>query len=185
MSTIKFFFTAVLLIALNSACSVQHQTNADAWPHELPPKQYFVDYHYSEGQPSSTQDKYLLWVKRFYMGWELYRPGWLAASNDLVATLPSQAERKLAKEKTTLIGQLVAREWAKENRDRIIDTRHLSIWGNALNQSIVKQEQLSMLGKILDDVKTLLNEELQPQHIVAFRYYETHNVEDSFGDSFE
>ena len=179
----KFFISTSLIILFLSACAAQQRTAKAYWPSELPAEDYFLEYYANapEHQQAMETDEYLLWVKRFYLGWELYRPGWLEASKNLVATVSSEEEKRVAQQKTQLIGQLVAPEWAKENKYRLINSRHLVVWGNALNESISSNQQIAMLDKILNDIEVLLDRRLAPNEIAANRYYQV----DSFGDDFE
>ena len=78
------------------------------------------------------------------------------------------------------IGRLVSPEWSKDNNYRVINTRHVSIWGNALNESIIKQEPFVVLDKVLADIKQLLSRTLTPEEIRYSRYYD----EKVFGSSF-
>jgi hypothetical protein len=176
------FLSAIFLF---TACSSTQRSDSitTLWPTELPPKNYFLDYYQQDPthQQVSTQENYLMWVKRFYFGWELYSRGWLQASEELAQTLTNENDRKQAKEKALLIGKLVGPEWAKDKNHRVINTRHLIIWGNALNESSLKQEQLMILEQILSDVNTLLERKMQPKDIASNRYYEP----EAFGDNFQ
>ncbi|MGH1486763.1 MAG: hypothetical protein ACRBCI_11125 [Cellvibrionaceae bacterium] len=171
-------------LALFTACSsTPTNLGADNWSEDLPPKSYFSAHYQQDSQQKyiSTEENYLLWVKRFYFGWELYGRGWLKATNELVETLPNKNDRKEAKEKSLLIAKLVAPEWAKDKQYRVINTRHLIIWGNALNESTIKKEQLLILDRILRDVNTLLDRKIQPKDIASNRYYQP----EAFGDNFQ
>lgn len=121
-----------------------------------------------------------MWVERFYHGWEPFR-GWLHASDELISTLKSPSEQKLARDKSFAMGKIASAEWALENSKRKINNQHLSIWGNALLDSIDRREQLLILAKMLADVKSLMDGNLLPVDINNDRYY----IQTPFGDDFE
>jgi hypothetical protein len=174
----------LLTLLITSGCSsLQDKPRHDfGWPKDLPTKEYFVQYYYDDAnqQQASTLETYLLWVKRFYLGWELYQRGWLQATDELVESIAEPGDKIQAQEKAFAIGKLVAAEWAKDKRFRVINTRHLSIWGNALNESTLKDEQLLILDQILNDASTLLERGIQPRDIVANRYYEPEPFAENF-----
>lgn len=178
----KFAVLTVSLVFLAACSTTQRNLSQPNWPEQLPPLSYFTDYYAQdpEHQEVLSESGYLNWIKRFYLGWELYRRGWLQATDELVATLDDPEDKRIARERAEEIGRLVSPEWAKARNYRVINTRHLTIWGNALNKSMVKQEQLIMLDKILSDVKILLDRKLQPKDIASNRYYEP----ESFGGNF-
>ena len=170
------------LLYLLSACSTtSHHSDPYIWPDNIPPRQYFVDYyHNSSVVEIQSESDYLLWVRRFYFGWELYKKGWLKATKELVKTLKTTDGQIVAREKALAIGRLVSAEWAQNAKYRVINTRHLNIWGNALNESITNKEQLLMLDRILEDVKALLGGVVQPKDIAYTRYYEIDTFEVDF-----
>jgi hypothetical protein len=87
----------------------------------------------------------------------------------------------LHKKKCITIGNLVAPEWAKSKGYRVINTHHLSVWGNTINQSIVENEQLEILDQILTDINALLDRKIKPADITPDRYYQL----DTFGEDFD
>lgn len=164
------FIISLLALAITS-CSTT--TNKNHWSSGIPAKQFFIDYHNKdpEHQAVLKQQDYLLWVHRFYFGWELYRRGWIKATDELTTSLQRNEDQQKAKQLMFHIGTLVAPEWAKNKNFRLINTRHLSIWGNTLNTSVVKKEQLLILSRIKTDAELLLNQQISPQSITADRYY--------------
>ena len=151
---------------------VQNQTKLD-WPEGLPPLEYYIA-AYNE-DPTNTElislDEYLLWVKRLYLGWELYRTGWLELSNNLSETIVDETNRELAKEKLAFMGKTISPEWAKHRRLSTIKTRHLLIWGKALDQSPENNEQLEIIDRVLADANLLIQRQLTPKDILTDRYY--------------
>jgi hypothetical protein len=182
---IPLFISLLISLLLISGCSmVQHQTKLD-WPADLPPITHYIS-SYNE-DPSNTQlislDEYLLWIKRIYLGWELYRRGWIELSNNLAETIVDNTDRDLAEAKLAFMGKLVSTEWAKHRRLSTIKTRHLLIWGNALDQSPEKNEQLEIIDKVLADANLLIQRQLTPKDILIDRYYPQavfHDREDPF-----
>lgn len=165
------FIILAIVTAFTGACSSTPGSSAK-WPSELPPEAYFKNYYLKDTahQQVAPEDRYLLWVKRFYFGWELQARGWLQATQELVDTLPDAGDKQLAKAKSLEIAKLTSAEWAKDNCCRRINTRHIVVWANALNRSIVEHEQLKMLDKVLTDVQALLNESISPEDIQLGRY---------------
>lgn len=178
MKRLFFIFISILLISL-TACSTVNQTQS--WPEAMPPKAYFVDYYNKdpEHQKVLSLDSYLRWIKRFYLGWELYRQGWLKVAHKLPQTVPPEEQAEV-KSKVLEIGRLVSPEWAKNQRYRVIHTQHLGIWGNAINESITRSEQNQLLDRIHKDVLALLDKEITPKDITEDRYYEI----EMFGGNF-
>jgi hypothetical protein len=164
-----FFYLALSLIFSGCASVKEKKT----WPAEIPPIHVYTDYYSQDvgHQTALTEQEYLLWVHRFYYGWALYNRGWLKATDELVATLKTENDKKDAKEKMLAIGKLVSPEWAKNKQYRVINSRHLGIWGNAINSSILAKEQMLMLDKILLDVQLLLEKRVEPNSIIEARYY--------------
>jgi hypothetical protein len=172
------FTTIISLIFFISGCtSLQNQTKAD-WPEELPPIEYYIDFYQQDPMNKTyiSLDQYLLWIKRLYLGWELYRRGWLELSNNLAETIEDEAHRDIAKAKLELIGKTVSPEWAKHRKFSKIKTRHLIIWGNALYQSSANNEQLVIIDKVLSDAKLLIDRQLIASQIVVNRYYIEENL---------
>jgi hypothetical protein len=173
MNFIKRFFIVLASVLLLSSClSLRDQTQLD-WPEGLPAITYYISSY--EQDPINKQyvslSEYLLWVKRLYLGWQLYRSGWLELSNDLAETIVDSPNKDIAKEKLALIGRVVSPEWAKHRKLSTIKTRHLIIWGNALYQSPANDEQLEVIDKVLADAKLLIGRQLSPKQILADRYY--------------
>jgi hypothetical protein len=173
MSFITRFFIVFATVSLLSSCSSLRDQTQLVWPEDLPPIAYFLSAY--EQDPINKQyvslSEYLLWVKRLYLGWELYRSGWLELSNNLAETIVNLTNKDIAKEKLALIGKIVSPEWAKHRKLSTIKTRHLIIWGNALYQSPANDEQLDVIDKVLADAILLIDRQLTPKQILADRYY--------------
>jgi uncharacterized membrane protein YphA (DoxX/SURF4 family) len=170
MTRLHSFIFALIALA-TTACSTA--PNETQWPNNIPARHTFLDYYNQdiEHKKALKEEDYLTWVHRFYFGWELYRRGWVRATNELVDSLDDTQNKPLAKQLMTNIGDLIAPEWAKDKRFHLIKTRHIVIWGNTINAAIVKKEQLLILHKILADVNALLEQRMTPETIQAERYY--------------
>ncbi len=175
--TFSFVFTLIFL----TSCSTIRSTST--WPQDIPPRSYFVDYYEERVTDKDllSQNEYLTWIHRFYFGWELYARGWIKSTDVLSKTLEDHDDSQLAKEKALLLGRVVSPEWAKSKGDRVINTRHLNIWGNVINESIVRKEQLAILDKILFDANALLEKKIRPRDITFNRYYKVEEFGE-FGD---
>lgn len=170
----------ILLTALTlSACTTVNR--ASDWPESIPPKSYYIDYYATdiEHQHVLSLESYLVWIKRFYLGWELYSLGWLDVAEDVALTV-DEKERAKIKAKVLAIGKLVSPEWAKNKNHRVINTRHLGLWGSMINESIVRKEQEIMLDRIHADVIALLDRNILPEEITESRYY----IMEVFGGDF-
>lgn len=143
------------------------------WPAEVPNKNRFLAVYQQDkiNKAKQTQDEYLLWVERFYMGWEVYRRGWLKTTNELLEQIESPADQRKFKKKMDQLGFAISSEWAKKSKTRRIFTRHVSIWGNALIESLDRGEHEQLIEKVQQDVNALLAHKLEPDLITASRYY--------------
>lgn len=171
--------TLVLSLSLFS-CSTLYKNSS--WPSPLPPKYYFIDYYSydKEHQKVLSLESYLVWIQRFYLGWKFYDRGWLKVTNEVSTTLKNKEDKKKSKEIMLKMGNRIAPEWAKNYQYRVINTRHLGIWGNAINQSIVNSEQLIILEKINRDVDALLDRTITPTDIADDRYYSVEDFDIDF-----
>lgn len=167
----KNLIVIIVTLGLLSACSTLSKLD---WTEKLPPKAYFIQHHSEDTNPRKvvTQDQYLIWVHRFYFGWSFYPRGWTQTTEELIETLATPQEKQQAAELMFDIAKQVSPEWAKDSSYRVINTRHLSIWGNALNESVSTKQQISLLIDIQKDVKALLNRDISPKAITSSRYFE-------------
>lgn len=168
------FVALLLLISTLFACSsnrVVNQTNA--WPSDMPSRAYFLTvYDADEGNKKiQTEEEYLTWIVRFYNGWELYRRGWIKMTNELIAQVEDPNQVSEIKHKMDRIGQLVSGEWAKKADTRTIYLRHVSIWGNALLESLDRNEALLLVNRVNQDVDDLLAHRIKADIITAERYF--------------
>ena len=164
-----------ILITGLLACTTQSKkiARSDAWPEGMPSRAYFVKVYEADdvNKQIQTQEEYLTWILRFYNGWELYGRGWLKMTNELVAQVNDPSQVKEIKFKIDRIGRLVSGEWAKKSDTRTIYLRHVSIWGNALLESLDRNEALPLINRVNQDVDDLLAHRIKANVITAERYF--------------
>ncbi len=181
----KFVLLFIAWLSL-SACSLLSRHTGEDWPRGLPPQEYYVDYYNQDpaNKEAISLSQYLLWVRRLYLGWELYNSGWLELSGNLANTIEDTQQRELAKQKLATMGRIVSPEWAKHKKFSTIKTRHLIVWGNALNESPEHNEQLKIIDQVLADANLLITGKISAADIRADRYYVQKSFEDDFDESF-
>lgn len=143
------------------------------WPETLPAQAEFAEHYRQDRRNAERQslEQYLTWVERFYQGWELYPTGWNRISQDLAAKIADPAAKPEIAAKLRRLGIAIAAEWAKDNAVRRITTRHVGIWGNALQKSAERAEIAAILDRVLDDVDNLLNNRIAADIITENRFY--------------
>jgi hypothetical protein len=155
-----------LLIAISSCASAP-----GSWPDILPPLNNFQANWSNDtaNQQIQSQEEYLLWVRRFYEGFNTV-PGWLDLEKQVLARLP-QDEQAEAAEKLAVLGITIGGEWAKDNSVRRIDTSTVATWRDALQESLSRMELSSYLMLLNQDIAALLNGSLTTDDITFERYY--------------
>jgi hypothetical protein len=143
------------------------------WPKDMPPRAYFIASYEAddENKKSEDLDEYLLWVVRFYQGWELYRNGWTQVTADSLIGVNDPALAHEIKTKMDLIGKAIGSEWPKNKKDRRILTRHIVVWGNALVESIKRGQELALINRVLADTDGLVQHRIDLEDIKAERYF--------------
>ena len=170
---LKFFYSLIFLcFAFLTACATRPPQEA-SWPTNIPPRSFFVEHYESDLENKSGQDvdEYLLWVIRFYEGWELYRNGWVKVTEDSLIGVKDPTIAQEIRTKMGLIGEGIACEWAKNKKDRRILTRHVVVWGNALVESIKRDQELPLINRVLADVNGLLLKQIALDDVKAERYF--------------
>lgn len=166
---------AILILASSLfACSSNKIVRqADAWPSDMPSRAYFLKIYETDeaNKKIQTKEEYLTWIVRFYSGWELYRRGWIKMTDELVAQVDDPGQVKEIRYKVDRIGRLVSGEWAKKSDTRTIYLRHVSIWGNALLESLDRNEALPLVNRVNQDVDDLLAHRIRADIITAERYF--------------
>ena len=169
----KFFTSlSLLLVLFLTACATQTASISD-WPRDIPPRAYFVAVYDADqrNQQVQTLNEYLVWVKRYYHGWELYRRGWNDVTEDLVTQMEDPVKAEEVRTKMDSIGRSIAGEWSKKSKSRKIFTRQVAIWGNALVESMNRGEELKLLNAVSGDVNGLLARQIPTDAITDDRYY--------------
>jgi hypothetical protein len=164
----------LLMISSLYACSTNKMAKHDhTWPADMPSRAYFVKIYEADEINNKIQKKeeYLTWIVRFYKGWELYRRGWIKMTNELVAQVQDPSQVNEIQYKIDRIGRLVSGEWAKKSDTRTIYLRHVSIWGNALLESLDRNEALPLIDRVNKDVDDLLAHRINADVITAERYF--------------
>ncbi len=173
----KIFLIISTLVVL-AACSTTPKKTE--WPVDMPPLSYFKDYYRKDPvhMAISTEKQYIKWIRNFYLGSFYYRKGWLDVTEEMLGTLPAPKDKEIADDLLFLIGKKASSEWAKDSRHRLINLRHVMIWGNAINESIVREKQIIALNKIHNDIDALLVKALKASDIKAERYFVVDEEED-------
>jgi hypothetical protein len=164
-----------------TACVSRPPPQAD-WPQHIPSRDFFVAQYEADFDNKTIQnlDEYLLWVVRFYQGWELYRNGWTNVTLNALHGVKDPVVAQEVKIKMDLIGQAIASEWPKNKKDRRIYTRHIVVWGNALIESIKRDQELPLINRVLADVNGLIAYRVAIDDINAARYFPRDSSDDVF-----
>jgi len=105
----RLFVIVLVLVSVLSGCSSRMIKQAN-WPGEIPPREFFVAKYEAdiENKQDETLDEYLLWVVRFYEGWELYSNGWTKVTADSLGGVTDPALAQQIKTKMDMIGETIA-----------------------------------------------------------------------------
>lgn len=170
----KFSVIVTLLLSIFlTACSSHRYVADDSWPKDMPPKSIFVEAYESDTHNKSiqTQDEYMLWIVRFYKGWELYRRGWLSMTDELMSQISNPSEAEEIEERIYRVGVKMSSEWAKKSDTRTIYLRHVYVWGNALLESIEQNNCLELVTRVEQDIDDLIARKIDKTAITADRYF--------------
>lgn len=171
----RFFYSVVILSLLFLTACANHVPKEDQWPSDMPSRAFFVSAYESDVDNKKNQelDEYLLWVLRFYKGWELYRNGWTQVTSDSLIGVKNPQHAHEIRTKMDLIGSGIASEWAKSKSTRRVLTRHVVVWGNALIESIKRgePEEITLINRVLSDLNGLLEKNIDLDEVKADRYY--------------
>lgn len=144
---------------------------AESWPGELPPRSYFQQQWRTDeaNRELQSQADYLLWVERFYAGFNLV-PGWLGMMEQVRGRV-TEPEWRSIEPRLQELGRRIGSEWAKDNVRRRIDTRIASVWRDALVEALSQRDLDDYLTRLEQDVTALLRGELARDSIRFERYY--------------
>ena len=170
-------FLIILAILSLQACAGLSGRQS-AWPDDLPSRDYFLNSYREDTVNAELQslDEYLAWVKCFYRGSDLYANGWNSVTGELLLRIKDPESVEDVRQKMQRLGRLIGGEWAKNNQTRIINTRHVSIWGSALLKSLQQGETLAIIGRIDSDVDDLLAYRIAAEVITTDRFYAEEDV---------
>lgn len=142
-----------------------------AWPELAYPRQYFIQAYEQDEETRryQTEDEYLLWVTRFYEGYQL-APGWLELTRRVLERLDEPEQSEVSKQLYNL-GRRIGSEWAKDNNVRQLDTRNVSVWGDALIESLNQDDLDNYITKVEEDIDSLISGKLDKDDIYFERYY--------------
>jgi hypothetical protein len=175
-NSIQYFqrnFGYLIFLILTLTGCVANTVKELAWPEDLPPRVYFLGKYKQDSANKNIEkeEEYLNWVIRFYKGWTLYPNGWNNITKDLLAKLKDQKTANAVKIKMGRLGLLISSEWAKNNKTRLISSRHVSVWGNALMKSLDCGDTLQLIDRVAKDIDGLLGHKIPDDAITAQRYY--------------
>ena len=158
----------LLCCALLVSCSSMEpaQTPPDAAEDPWFAAQYEQD---DANQAVQERQEYLSWIQRFYNGMNRI-PGWQFMSEQVVEKAPVDEQAEVSQRLNSL-GRVIAAEWAKDNRVRLITTRMVNIWRQALEEAVSQEELLPYLEQVETDIERLLAERLPPEEIEFERYF--------------
>jgi hypothetical protein len=120
-------------------------------------------------QEIQSEDEYLLWVQRFYEGFNTV-PGWFDLTRQVLARVPA-AEQAAVSAQLAALGVTIGGEWAKDNSVRRIDTSTVATWRDALQEALSRMELNAYLMRLNDDIAGLLAGTLTSDDITFERYY--------------
>lgn len=162
----------ILTISFLWGCSTS-AARPVAWSESLPSQAWFTTQYAQDQRNAQLQslEQYLTWVQRFYQGWEIYPTGWNQINQNLTANFVDPALKNELQTKLQRLSKAIAAEWAKDNRVRRITTRHVAIWGSALQKSAERAEIPQILGRVETDVDNLLNNRMAADVITENRFY--------------
>lgn len=169
----RILFSLVVASFLFLTACVSRPPQQANWPTDIPSRDFFVAHYEADEDNKSSEnlDEYLLWVIRFYKGWELYNNGWTKVTHDSLHGVTDPVVAQEIKTKMDLIGQGIACEWPKNKKDRRIYTRHIVVWGNALIESMKRGQELLLINRVLADVNGLVASQVAVDDIKAERYF--------------
>jgi hypothetical protein len=169
-ATIRSALQALTLTTL-AGCVIAPFSDRE-WPADIPPQSYYERLYESDAanRAAQTLDDYLIWVTRFYVGWEGYPRGWRDISREATGSIP-QERREVVGKKFYRLGKFISGEWAKDSRSRAIFTKTVAAWGDALFEAVQREEVEALLDRVAEDIENLLAGQLAPEAITLDRYY--------------
>lgn len=162
---------AVLTLWVVLLASCMSSAILERWPEEIPRQSYFKELYREDGKNKSrqTEVEYLVWVARFYEGWEMMPIGWQDISESVLVDLEPLQYRTIDGH-LERIGAQISGEWAKDNEVRQIDSRMLSLWAGVMQAEFSAEYRIAAVEVIARDVGDILNGELAMEQVTEDRY---------------
>jgi hypothetical protein len=143
----------------------------EQWPEQIPQQSYFKQLYREDGSNKVRQSEveYLVWVARFYEGWEMMPIGWQDISESVLVDLEPVQYRTIDGH-LERIGAQISGEWAKDNEVRQIDSRMLSLWAGVMQAEYSAEYRIAAVEVIARDVDGILSGSLPVEQITEDRY---------------
>ena len=145
----------VCLLGLG-ACAIIPRS-VQEWPPELPPKDYYIEYYRNDPSNHSLQSEteYLTWVRRFYLGWELYPFGWMDLESDVRGLIGNSIVDTVS-DKLRALGRTISADWARHNTLHRITTSILALWGEVIEAALEADKADAAIDLITRDAESLI-----------------------------
>ena len=168
----------LLSLALLTGCAVTPPDEM-GWPANIPPQNYYNEIYNADDRNQQIQSRgeYLNWVIRFYEGWALFEEGWNWTTQRVLDSLEEPEEHARVQDKLYGLGARISAEWSKDSANRHVFTRTISAWGQALLESINRDEEEQLLDRVSADLEALFAGGLDSRDIVYERYYQAETIE--------
>jgi hypothetical protein len=160
---------ALIPVCFLAACvSIPRVTDL---PEHLPPVSWYVAAWQddSANQQYQSLDEYLVWVRRFYEGFNI-APGWDDLTRQVLERIPA-SDQEVVSSRLFELGRTISVEWAKSNEERLIDTRNAAVWRDALQEALSQGDLDNYLDRVDADVSAILAGSLAGEEIRFERYY--------------
>ena len=104
-----------------------------------------------------SEKEYQQWIKDFYKGNFLVK-GWDGRKQEVLALVKGSKDE--ASKLLDQAGELISKEWAKENGVRKLDNSDLMRWGNQMKDAGKTSDEalVKKMEEIIAEVKKLLGE---------------------------
>jgi hypothetical protein len=161
----------VLCAALLAGCALLSGREDPAWPAGLPERALFENVYRADPLNArlQTEDEYLGWVRRFYLGSDLYPYGFRDLESLVLGETPARDADRVGL-KLRRLGRSIAADWAKHRDADHITTAILALWAGALQTAAPMGRSEALLDQIEADVRALLAGQLDPAAIASGRY---------------
>lgn len=170
----------VLALFAGSALSLQ----AESWKVDVPEMEFFEHIYANDAvnKKYQSKEKYMDWVHRFYHGYQAIS-GWNDISAEVLGSTEADRHAVVA-EKMNYLGRIISAEWAKDNPDRLIDSRAVSAWSDAAYEAAERKELESFIDKLMVDIDLLFEGRLETESINIARYYASPSEDDWMSNFF-